>query len=360
MRTHKRSNSTKRASIKDVAQLAGVSPSTVSRVLNRPEIVRIGLRTRVAQALDQTGYVPHGAARRLSSMQFRTIGAVVPTLSGDIFSTLVEGVEGRLGEFGFNLLQACYGRDPNKEFNLIRAMLGHGVDGLVLVGDDHLPDVYNLLDKTQTPYINTFIYKPELRHPCIGFDHERASYQIVKHLIDLGHTHLGILTGERLNNSRTLARLRGIRRCCSDRGIEVPPHRIVEGSYSIESGRELMRRLWKNDDSITAIATTGDWIAIGAVFEAQHIGLRVPEDISIVGFHDIPLASQINPPLTTVHVPIDEMGIMAADYFIKRLAGRNQADHIELATNIILRESIGRPRPSSPRTRPPATKVART
>ncbi len=164
-----------KARLSDVAKVAGVSPATVSRVINSPEKVSAELRERVGAAVENLHYVPDGAARALASRQSRTIGAVVPTLDIAIFAAGVNALQARLSEAGYTLLLANAEYDPKKAAQEVRALVERGVDGLVLVGGSHAPDVYKLLLSRRIPYVNTYHFTSNKKHPCIGVDNSRCA-----------------------------------------------------------------------------------------------------------------------------------------------------------------------------------------
>jgi LacI family transcriptional regulator len=327
----------------DVARRAGVSAASVSRVLNTPEKVSAELREQVAAALKELRYVPHGAARALASQRSRTIGAVVPTLDISIFAKGIEALQTRLQEFGYTLLIASAEYDPAKELELTRSLIERGVDGLALVGARHVPAVEELLDASGLPHVNTYSYEAQAARPCVGIDNRAGTYRLTRHLIELGHREFAILTSPRRNNDRVSARFEGIQACLDDHGIAVPPQAIVEVPYSIADGRAGLRALLASGHAFTALPCTTDVIAFGALAECRAQEIAVPGEVSITGFDDLEPAAHLDPPLTTLVVPTEELGRRAADYLLDRIAGRTVLDHIELAASLILRGSTAPP-----------------
>jgi LacI family transcriptional regulator len=198
-----------KARLSDVAKVAGVSPATVSRVINSPEKVSAELRERVGAAVEKLHYVPDGAARALASRQSRTIGAVVPTLDIAIFASGVAALQARLSEAGYTLLVANAEYNPKKEAQEVRALIERGVDGLVLVGGSHAPDVYKLLQNRRIPYVNTYHYGSDKKRPCIGVDNRLAAGRVVDYLYDLGHREFAVITSPVEHNDRIAARQDG-------------------------------------------------------------------------------------------------------------------------------------------------------
>lgn len=328
----------------DVAHLAGVSLSTVSRVINMPDIVRPVLRERVRRALSRLEYVPNGAARALASRRNRAIGAIVPTLGIGIFADGVEALQNRLSEQGYTLLLANSQYDLAKELVELRVLLEHGVDGCVLVGDNHLPETHALLRQYRVPCVSTYIHASACDRPAIGFDNRQASYDLARYLIDLGHRQFGIITSPTATNDRILARRNGIIECLADHGMTIPDGQVIELDYSIANGRTALRALLAANPEITAIPCTTDAHAFGALMEAHALGLAVPRDLSVTGFDDLDLASHLDPPLTTIHSPAAELGRRAADHMITAIAGGLVPRSTLLPTNLVIRHSTARPR----------------
>lgn len=336
--------------LSDVARRAGVSTASVSRVLNAPEKVSAELRAQVEAALKELRYVPHGAARALASQRSRTIGAVVPTLGIAIFAKGIEALQARLHADGYTLLIASAAYDLAKELDHTRALIERGVDGIVLVGAEHLPALDELLDASGLPHVNTYIYDAKAARPCIGIDNHAASYRITRHLIELGHRAVALLTSPTRNNDRIAARAAGIRACLEHHGIALPDGAAAEVPYSIGDGRAGLRALLASGHRFTALACTNDVLALGALAEARAQGLAVPENLSITGFDDLDPAPHVDPPLTTVLAPAEDIARRAAEYLLQRIAGRPALDHVELPANLILRGSTapppGRSRPA--------------
>jgi len=329
--------------LSDVAKAAGVSPATVSRVINSPEKVSATLRQRVGAAIEKLHYVPDGAARVLASRQSRTIGAVVPTLDIAIFAAGVAALQERLSETGYTLLVANAVYDPKREAQEVRALIERGVDGLVLVGGSHAPEVYKLLQTRGIPYVNTYHYASDKKHPCIGVDNRLAAGRVVDYLYDLGHREFAVITSPVEHNDRIAARRDGFVERLAAQGIKPPARRVFEVPYSMADGRIALRSVVEGQGRITAAVCTNDVLAIGALFECRALGVAVPQALSVTGFDDLDLAMHMDPGLTTVHVPAAEIGQRAADLVLARIDQTEVPERVELAANLILRASTGRP-----------------
>ena len=327
----------------DVARFAGVSTATVSRVLNHPTAVTPQLRERVHAAVDALGYVPHGHARALASRRSNTIGAVVPTIDNAIFARNIQSLQARLFESGRTLLLASSDYNYERERREVQSLVERGIDGLFLVGETRDPSVYRLLESKRIPYVNTWIYREDSLHPCVGFDNAQAAYQIGSYLLDIGHRSIAMVAGIMQGNDRAAERVEGITAAMADRGVRFAPGHLVEHAYEIAEARRAASRLLASPNRPTAIACGNDVLAFGVLFECRARGVNVPRDISITGFDDLDLAANIDPPLTTIRVPAAEMGRRAAEYLLARLDKTPIPEKTELQAALIVRETTAPP-----------------
>lgn len=331
--------------LQDIATAAGVSTATVSRVLNSPSDVRPALRERVETQIRAFGYVRHGAARALASSRSFTIGAVIPTLESAIFASGVNAVENHLAEAGYTLLLAVTNYDLQHEYEQVKALIERGVDGMILVGRDHDADTLNMLERQRCPFITTWTFTDDAAHPCVGFDNADAAKRITAHLLDLGHKRVGVIAGITAGNDRARERIVGVRAALKSRRQKLLDDCLIEKAYEVSEGRDGFRELMALPKSKrpTAIFCGNDVLAVGALLEAQHMGIRVPDDVSIVGFDDLPLAEHLSPGLTTVHVPSRRMGVSAAQYLLACIEGESPSTHNELPTDIMIRGTTAPP-----------------
>ncbi|MCX8997022.1 LacI family DNA-binding transcriptional regulator [Rhizobiaceae bacterium BDR2-2] len=336
----------KKTSLADVAAIAGVSVATVSRVLNNPKIVKADLRERVLKASRDLGYVPHGAARALASNRTRSIGVVVPTLGISVFARGVEALQDRLGEDGYRLLVANSQYDLAKEFQETQSLLAHGVDGLILVGNERLPETRKLLRKYACPVVVTFVHEAAEDYPAVGFNNFSSSYDMTSYLIGLGHRHFSVLTSPAGNNDRIRGRCDGVLRCLEDSGPETTLEHLLEVPYMMEAGREGLREIVERAPRTTCLICTTDVIAVGAMAEARQLGIAVPDDLSIAGYDGLDFASYLTPALTTVTVPAPEIGARAAERMLDILAGRPSQPTTVIDAALTVRGSTAAPRPA--------------
>jgi LacI family transcriptional regulator len=332
-----------RAKLADVARLADVSLATASRALNQPEIVRPAIRERVQKAVTTLAYTPDRTAKALSSGKSRIIGAVVPTLGNAIFAHGVEALQERLGERGYTLLLSNSQYDPDKELRQVGAFLEQGVDGMVLVGDFFAPELLPLIRRRGIPFVTTYVCASRHDIPAIGIDNFQATREVAEYLIELGHRRFAIVANTALPNDRSQARLKGMLSALNDSGIPIAPNSIVEVTQpTIANGRRAFATLLAADPRLTAILCTTDALAVGVLAEARHLGIRVPKDLSVVGFDDVEIAAEVDPPLTTVNVPATEISRLAADHLVGVIAGNSIPMTTQLAARLVVRGSTDR------------------
>jgi len=327
--------------LSDVARAAGVSLSTASRALSEPALVRLGTRERVREAAAMLGYVPHGAARALATRRSRTIGAVFPPVDNPIFAAATQALAHELAASGYTLLLATHEYDPSAELEVTRTLLERGVDGLVLVGLDHDPELYRLVSRAGVPYDLAWSLDRAGFHPCVGVAHRLASVRVTQHLLELGHREFAVIAGRTAFNDRTRERLAGVHEALAARGIELRPERVAESEFLLPRARAACRTLLSRAPGFTALVCGNDVLAIGALAECASRGVAVPAALSIVGFDDIDMASGVTPALTTVRVPAANIGRRAATRMLARLAGEDVTRTEELPADLIVRASTG-------------------
>ena len=326
----------------DVAKRAEVSVATVSRVMNTPQVVRPDVRQRVNDVIKDMGYTRNAAARALRSQSNRLFGALVPTLNQAIYAAMIDALQRRLSERGYLLVVGQTDFSPETELLHVNALIEHGAEALVLVGHAHSPDLYELLERKKIPFINTYTYSPDSGHPCVGFDNALATRQMADFVMDLGHQDVAVIVGVTKNNDRATERLEGVRQAIAARGLTLNPEYIFESRYTIDGGRHAMRQLLRLQRPPTAVLTGSDVLAFGALVECKAQGIAVPEQVSIVGFDDMEFAAHLEPPLTTLQVPVAQMGQNAADYLLACVANEPRYDQVELETRLVVRKTTAR------------------
>lgn len=328
-----------RPKLSDVARLSGVSLATASRALSRPDLVQSETLERVRGAASRLGYIPGGTARALVSGRTMTVGVVVPTLDHAIFARAIQALQTALAGAGYQLLVSSHEYSPVVEASAVRSMLTHGVDGLVLVGADHLDETWDLIKTSPVPVILTWSFDP--RFDCVGFDNERAGRLAAEHLLGLGHRSFGVISGRLRSNDRARLRVAGVRAALAAAGLELPASRVVEQPFTLVGGRAGLSTLASAAVPPTAVICGNDLLAVGAVLETQARGMRVPADISIVGIDNLEISAHLSPALTTVHLPTAELGEQVARRMLARLQGEGMPRRLELPVELVERYSTG-------------------
>ncbi len=303
----------------DVARIAGVSTATVSRAVSQPERVSRKTRDLVQAAVEQLGYVPDAAGRALASGRTRTIGCVIPTLDLAIFARSTHAMQLSLASAGYQLLVASHNYDHLVEAELIKTMQHRGVDGLVLVGAQHHAQAWSSLQAWSKPVLLTWVCDERL--PSVGFDNQAIAAMAACHLLDLGHRRIGMISGRVQHNDRAGQRRLGFLSELKRFGLNANAAAVCEQDLSIQGGREGIRELKRRDPKLTALVCGNDMVAIGAMLEAQAMGMSVPKDISICGIDNHELAGEMKPGLTTVSLPTQDLGRIAATQILQILAG---------------------------------------
>ena len=327
--------------IRDVARAAGVSTATASRALHKSHLVAEDTRTMVRAAADRLHYSPHGAARSLITSRTHTIGVLLPDLYGEFFSEVIRGIDQSVQRVGYHCLlsSARHGGPPLEA--ALRAMRGR-VDGLVLMSPEFSGELSRRTLPAGFPVILLNSAPAELPHGSLTVANFEGARSMVRHLAALGHRRIAILKGAE-GNFDAAERLRGYRAALGEAGLEPAPELEIAGDFSEAAGDAGARALLQLAQRPTAIFATNDGMAIGALFALRDAGLRVPEDIAIGGFDDIPMARYVEPALTSVHGDISALGERAAARLLSALerGGDPDLSRETMPTTLVVRRSCG-------------------
>lgn len=335
-----------RPTLDDVARLAGVSTATVSRCLNLPDQVREVTKIRVEAAIAELGYTPHFGGMALASNRTNTVGAIIPTMENAIFARGLQFLQEELSLSGITLLVATSLYDPEKEAKQIRALLGRGVDGLVLIGQERPRETYEFLKERRVPFLLMWTSAANSPYCNVGFDNHQAAYDMAMHVIRRGHRRIAMIGGTTKGNDRARERIKGVSDAMKQHGLNLQAPYLIESEYTIDRGKAAAQKILALDTPPTAIICGNDVQAAGALKAAHQAGLKVPDDVSVVGFDDIDLAEAVEPGLTTVHVPHRRMGREAARLIIQMARSgqlaldKTPAESIRIETNIVERSSL--------------------
>ena len=319
--------------MRDVARQAGVSVATVSRVLNESGPVGEGTRRRILQTAGALRYVPNGTARSLTTSTTETIGVLLPNLYGEFYSEVIRGVEGAVRARRYHTLLSSVHDGPAELVSALRTMVGR-VDGLVVMSPDIEADVLRANLPAGLPVV--LLGSAVTGHAAVTIDNQAGAAAMVGHLAGLGHRRIALVSGAPVNTDAQ-ARRAGYRRAVAEGGLDADPALVVDGDFTEQSGWAAGRALLALADRPTAVFAANDSMAIGALRAFREAGLDVPGAIALAGFDDIPVAQFVTPALTSVHVPIHEMGARA----VETVLGDGAARTITLPTRLVVRESCG-------------------
>lgn len=328
----------------DVARKAGVSQTTVSRYFNHPGKIHEETRKRISRAIADLDFVPSMTARTLAMSRSQTIGAIVPTFDHALFAREMSDMAELLSQAGYDLLIASGQYEPEQEADLVRTMIGRNVDGLLLVGLERDPGIYDLLNRRGVPYVTTWTIDREMPCPQVGVDNVAAAREIADHLLDLGHQRFAVIEFPTTNNDRARSRLRGFRTAIEARELSLPDEVVFEEPPAYEAGGRILRAVMENPAPPTALLCSSDVFAIGALLEARRLRLDVPGEISIVGFDNLPVSRLLDPPLTTIDLAVSETGRLAARFLLDSIEGRDTPNLFVTEHKLILGESSGHPK----------------
>jgi LacI family transcriptional regulator len=312
------------ATIRDVARRAQVSVASVSRVLNRLDNVGEEMRARVADAVRELGYVPHAGARSLSLSRTNAIGVVLPDFHGEFFSEIVRGMDREASRRGYMLLLSNVHAGSEQSANAMRAMRGR-VDGLIVLAPHLSEDELVEALPTGTPAVLINTREGVGGHAAVRLDNPAGSRAVAEHLVSLGCkriVHIAGATGNIEAQERADA-FRSALEAQDSVSVE-----LVQGDFSEESGEAAIKALLESGQKFDAVFAANDMMAAGALQALRQAGLRVPEDVAVVGFDDVPLARHLG--LTTVRVRIAELGERALDRLVSMLAGGEDSNGQEL------------------------------
>jgi LacI family transcriptional regulator len=336
-------NATKaRATITDVASEARVHPSTVSRVLNghAGSTIRPATRERILAAADVLGYRPSALARSLRLQRTLTLGMLVPDITNPFFSSIIKGAEDAARERGYNLILCNSEDQPEREAAYLQLLRERQVDGVLIASSQMADETIEGLRADSFPFVLVNRAAQDGEDLAVVVDNHAAAVEVVAHLAALGHRRIGHIAGPQ-NTTTGRDRREGYEAGVRAHGLAHEPALVVEAdAFSEDAGDRALGMMLAGPARPTAVFAANDLIAVGMLQRLRRIGVRVPDDLSIVGFNDIPLAGLLEPALTTVRVPQLAMGVAGAHLLIDRLEGRPIGEiRLTLPTELIIRAS---------------------
>ena len=328
----------------DIAREAGVSYSTVSRTLNGYEFVKASTREKVLRVAEELGYVPNAQARSLAGGRSQLIGVLVPTLSNGYITEIIQAIDEELAESDYNQILYTTRRHQGKESIYAATIMNGAADGLLLVVPLISTPYLEALRQQEFPYVLIDQADPTGQSAVVRGANKEGAYRATQYLIDLGHRRIGFITGL-IGLQSAAERFEGYKAALFDHGIPLQDDYIVEGSFRMYVGYQAAQDLLTLAEAPTAIFAANDLSALGAMEAIRERGMRIPEDISVVGFDDIPQVSAAYPKLTTVKQPLKEMGRVAVNMLLEKLENPGLAPRqVILETQLIIRDSCQSPR----------------
>ncbi|MDD9269624.1 LacI family DNA-binding transcriptional regulator [Paenibacillus sp. GCM10023248] len=298
-----------KSTIKDVARMANVSISTVSRVLNNPDIVAKDKRDNILDAIKQLNYTPNALARGLIHKRTQTLGVLIPDISNLFYAELIKGMEDAAHQSGNNLIICNTDNNQDRKNSSFKVLSEKQIDGIVLTSEPVYPDSYEMFKQLGVPIVLAATHSLEYEIPSVKVNDELAAFDAAEYLIRRGHRQIGMISGSMLDPISGLPRIQGFLRALRAHGIDLDPEKCIEhGNYHFNDGYEAMKRLHKKFPGMTAVFATSDERAIGCISYLHENKIKVPDDISVIGFDNTRIAGMSFPKLTAVAQPLHEMG----------------------------------------------------
>lgn len=327
---------TRNVTIKDIAREAGVSISTVSRILNNAPLVRGEKRQKVLDVIEQMGYEPNASAQGLVRGRSMTVGVLTQDIASPFYSEVSRGIDVGFSGTGYQPIFVNGHWEVQDEASAVAALIRRQVDGLIILGG-RLPEQQLHALSERFPLILIGRDVPGLEHCCLRVDDLEGAYLATRHLLDLGHRRIAHLAGI-ASHKDAMERFEGYRKALSEAGIPFDPELVYEGEFNEPSGILAVERWVSSGIHFSAIFAANDQMAYGARLALYRRGIRVPEDVSLVGYDDLPASRFALPPMTSVHQPLFEMGEIAAHTLLKRLQN-NESEMSPVSVTLMVRES---------------------
>lgn len=334
---HSGASNSNRVTIVDVAREAGVSYATVSRVLNGDPYVKSETRERVAAMLNRMGYVANRQARSLRTGRSQMIGLLARDLGTGYIGQIIAGIDAEIAETEYEvLLFTAHHKSRAPEY--VSTFVGGMADGLLLILPHNIEAYSELLNQRRYPHV-LIDYEGAMMGPAISADNRQGAYEGTRYLLELGHRRIGFITGDMMLGSAR-SRLAGYQQALADYGVVHDPVLEVEGDYQQPGGHAGAHALLSLPEPPTAIFAANDVMAFGAMEAIRDAGLRIPADVSVLGFDDIPQATGVSPMLTTVRQPLEEMGRQAVQMLMTYIDDPDRPyEYRELPTELVVRNS---------------------
>ncbi|SFX44470.1 transcriptional regulator, LacI family [Thermoactinomyces sp. DSM 45891] len=326
--------------IYDVAREANVSMATVSRVVNGNPNVKPVTRKKVLEVIRNLGYRPNAVARGLASKKTTTVGVVIPDISNAFYAEVARGIEDIATMYNYNIILSNSDLRQERELRLIETLMEKQVDGLLFLGGTITPAHKEIFSASSIPIVLVATEDLERKLPFVHIDQKEASKEAVMVLLAEGHKKVGYISNPNEDRVQGVPRLEGYKQALHETGMEYDDSMVRYGDNGYRSGYQAMQDLLKAEPEITAVACASDEMAVGALHALQDAGKKVPEAFSVIGFHNIPLASQVRPLLSTVSYPMYDVGAVSMRLLTKYMLHEEiEAEQVWLPFSLELRNS---------------------
>jgi LacI family transcriptional regulator len=330
------------ATMKQVAEKARVSTTTVSHVINNTRVVSEDARERVLAVIQELRYIPSAVARSLKNDRTHTLGMMIPNNSNPYFAEIIQGIEDASFKLGYNIILCNSYDDPKKQAAYIRVLMEKRIDGLILVSSGSDEELTQLLADEGIPKVLVDREVSGVVADFIEADHEQGGYEATRYLIGLGHKHIACVAGPDILLPSG-DRVTGYRRALQEAGLEFNNEYLIHADFTSQGGFNAFQQLLALPQRPTAIFASNDLMAIGGIRAANEAGIKIPEALSVIGYDDIALASFSTPPLTTIAQPKQAIGNLTAQILVNRIVDPEAPLRREmLKSQLVIRQSTAR------------------
>ncbi len=331
------------SNLKDVAKALNISVSTVSRVVNNKSYVKAETREKILRAIEEMNYTPNLVARSLKNKNTRTVGVLIPDISEDFFDFVIKGIDSALRPNNYAMILCDTGESPEKEEEYINLLLEKQIDGVILATVSKEGSLFDKLFSMEIPAL--FIDNlPNIQknYDSVIIDNSKASEIATEHLLKLGHKKIGIITGK-IDETTGYERLAGYKKVLTQHHISIDEGLIRVGDYKEESGYQHMLTLLEKNPDMTAVYVISSKMTYGAIKAIQEKGLRIPDDIALIGFDIHDASGLMSPSITTIMQPEQTIGKVAAELMMQRLQSKTDpiSQKIVLSPELVIRKSCG-------------------
>ncbi len=326
--------------IYDVAREAGVSMATVSRVVNGNPNVKPATRKKVLDAIERLGYRPNAVARGLASKKTTTVGVIIPDISSIFFAELARGIEDIATMYKYNIILSNSDQNKEKEIHLINTLLEKQVDGILFMGGEITSEHVEEFKRSPVPVVLAATLDENKEIPSVNIDYHQAAFDAVTELFEAGHKRVGMVSGSLEDPVNGYQKFSGYKKACEEHGQGFDERLVAVGDYTYDSGIEAVQELRKLDNPPTAIFAGTDEMALGVIHGLQDDGIKVPEEVEVIGFDNTRLATMVRPTLTTVVQPMYDIGAVSMRLLTKYMNKEDVQDEVvELPHRLEYRDS---------------------